>query len=148
MINDLDIRFAYEGIVGVPLAWVIEEDCLYDLPLNQFYSNIFLTSDFIDEVSHLYPDLPGITVRLYKDGEIVEDFNTSEYFGSILLSPHKVINLNNHAYGYYLVSPNGKFIDNKFIILDQDMTYLSEFRNDEVPECTPLNCQCYKENNV
>lgn len=150
MIFDNDLNYVHNpDNFGYALCWVIGEECLYDLPLSENYANMFLLSDSIEDVSSEYSNLPGITVRFYRDGQLIEDFNTSEYFGSILLSPHRVINLHGHDYGNYVASPNAKFVDNSFVILDRDVAELdpqSGFLNGvPIRACSQETCHCYKE---
>lgn len=58
MINDSDLNYVHEqGVLGHALCWVIDGSCLYDLPLNEIYANIFLSSDQVEDVSSEYPDL-------------------------------------------------------------------------------------------
>jgi hypothetical protein len=124
MINDKDIEFQFGQGSGKALVWTIDGDCLYDLPLNNVYADMFLSVTDILDVSDEYPDNEGITVRLVQDGNTIEDFNTSEYFGSILLSDPQVLNLADYPYGRYVESPYAKFDGEKFIILNQDATEL------------------------
>ena len=123
MITDLDIAsYTDEEIrMGEALSWVIGEDVLYDINVNLLHSDIFLNHDAVDDVSSEYPGHDGITVRFYKDGQTLEDFQTSEYFGSILLSDPIVVNLLNHKNGRYVVAPHAKFINYEFIITDRDL---------------------------
>jgi hypothetical protein len=129
MLTDKDISFVYEGVPGVPLVWVIGEDCLYDYPLNVEHSKMFLEHDEVIDISDQYPEHNGITVRFMKNGSILEELQTTEYFGSILLSNPKVLNLKDYPYGYYVVSPNAKFVNNEFVILDKNMSELEPWRN-------------------
>lgn len=124
MLTDKDILFAYNGVPGVPLVWVIDSQCLYDTALTQEHSKMFLESDTVIDISEEYPDHDGITVRFLKDGNKIEDFKTSEYFGSILLSNPMVLNLMDYPYGRYVESPNALFINNQFVITDRDVTEL------------------------
>jgi hypothetical protein len=125
MLTDDNINFMHDGTNGIALAWVIGEDCLYDLPLSVEHANIFLNTNEVVDISEDYPDHNGMTVRLIKDENVLEDFQTSEYFGSILLSNPQVLKLLDYPYGLYVESPNAKFIDNKFILVDRDMNGLS-----------------------
>ena len=124
MLTDDNINFVHNGVNGVPLVWVIDEDCLYDLPLTIDHAQIFLDANEVLDISEEYPDHNGITVRMIKDGNILEDFQTNEYFGSILLSNPKVLKLSDYPYGLYVTSPYAKFIDNKFVLTDRDMNGL------------------------
>lgn len=127
MLTDDSIFFVYEGIKGVPLVWVIDTQCLYDLPLSVEHAAIFTGYDDIIDISDQYPDHDGITVRFLKNGETLEEFQTSEYFGSILLSNPLVLNLMEYPYGFYVSSPNALFVDGEFVILDTDMSTLERF---------------------
>ena len=113
-----------EGIKGVALVWVINEDCLYDIPIKPEYSDMFMTSDTIEDVTSEYIKHDGMVIRFIKNGEVVNDLSTSEYFGSILLSSPTVLDLSKYAYGRYVISPNAKFDGEKFIILNRDTTDL------------------------
>lgn len=121
MLTDRDIIFNYQGTPGVPLVWIIDGDCLYDLPLSQEHSEIFLNHDEVIDISNEYPDHDGITVRFIKNESIVEDLQTTEYFGSILLSSPTVLDLRDYPYGRYVESPNAKFDGEKFIITNRDI---------------------------
>jgi hypothetical protein len=124
MLTDDNINFVHNGVNGVPLVWVIDEECLYDLPLTIEHAQIFLDANEVLDISEEYPDHNGITVRMIKDGNILEDFQTNEYFGSILLSNPRVLKLSDYPYGLYVTSPYAKFIDNKFVLADRDMNGL------------------------
>lgn len=124
MLNDTNIIFNYNGIPGVPLTWVIDQECLYDLPLSEEHANIFLNADSIIDISIQYPDHNGITVRFLKNNETLEDFQTSEYFGSILLSEPQVVDLRNFPYGKYVMNNNATFDGTKFIIKGVDLESL------------------------
>ena len=131
MINQDTVR----GI-GVPLVWIIDGDCLYDLAVKAEYISMFIESDEVLDVSDEYPDYDGITVRFTKNGEAVEDFQTSEYFGSILLSEPQVLSLLDYPRGHFVQSPNAKFDGEKFIITDRDITALPMWhpKNPNAPE--------------
>jgi len=125
MLTDDNINFVHDGVNGIALVWVIDEDCLYDLPLSVEHANIFLNTTEVLDISEDYPDHNGITVRLIKDGSTLEEFQTSEYFGSILLSNPQVLKLMDYPYGLYVTSPYAKFINNGFILTDRDMNGLA-----------------------
>lgn len=122
MINDKDIEFDSTKGYGNALVWIIDEQCLYDLPLNHEYANMFLSITDTEDVSSQYPENDGITVRLMKESQVIEDFNTSEYFGSILLSDPLVLSLLDYPYGRYVRSPYALFDGEKFVILDRDVS--------------------------
>lgn len=128
MITDLDIEYKHiNGIVGYALAWIINEDCVYALTLNKEYSEMFTSYDEVIDVSEQYPENNGITIRFIKDNTIINDFQTSEYFGSILLSNPLVINLHDYPYGAYVVPNHTKFINNQFIINHKNMNELNPY---------------------
>jgi hypothetical protein len=127
MLTDDSITFTHQGVNGIPLVWVIDTQCLYDLPLSIEHAAIFTGYDEILDISENYPDHDGITVRFLKNGEVLEEFQTSEYFGSILLSNPQVLNLMDYPYGMYVASPNALFVDNQFVIIDTDMSQLEPY---------------------
>lgn len=128
--TDVDIEYVYDkDKVGVALVWVIGEDCLYDAPVQEKYAQIFLSHDQVYDVSSEYPNHNGIAVRFIKDKEVLLDFLTTEYFGSILLSQPSVLKLGDYPYGRYVDSPNAKFDGEKFIITNRDMSNLSPWMN-------------------
>jgi len=108
------------GHIRTPLVWVIDGDCVYDTGINHSYVDMFKNHDKVIDVSSEYPENDGITVRFLKNGTVIEDLNTSEYFGSILLSNPQVLDLRDYPYGYWVVSPYAKFDGEKFIILNTD----------------------------
>jgi hypothetical protein len=123
IIKDTDVEILYTTVpTGAALVWVIDGDCLYDLPVKDDYVDMFLNFTEVQDVSEEYPDHDGISIRFIKDSTIVHDFLTSEYFGSVLLSSPQIFNLNNYPYGRYVRSPYAKFDGTKFIILDQDVS--------------------------
>jgi len=142
MLTDSSILYARgnDGINGVALVWVIGQECLYDIPVWQEYSDMFLTSEEVIDISLEYPDYEGLTVRFIKNNETVGELQTSEYFGSILLSNPTVLNLGEYPYGRYVQSPNALFDGEKFIITDRDITgflpwhpsHPRAFENDQV----------------
>ncbi len=122
--------------IGNPLAWIIDGDCLYDFAVKAEYISMFTESNEVIDVSNQYPEHNGLTVRFIKNKQIIEDFQTSEYFGSILLSEPQIVSLFNYPYGHFVVSPNAKFDGNKFIITDRDVMGLPAWhpKNPNTPE--------------
>jgi hypothetical protein len=110
--------------IGVPLVWIIDGQCLYDLATKAEYISMFTESDEVLDVSDEYPDYDGLTIRFIKNGEVIEDYQTSEYFGSILLSEPQVLSLFDYPYGHFVQSPNAQFDGEKFIITDRNITEL------------------------
>jgi hypothetical protein len=123
-LTDLDIEFTYNGVQGIALVWVIDGDCLYDLPLSVEHAEIFMATDEVQDISSEYSEHEGMVVRLLEQGETKLELMTTEYFGSILLSNPQVLNLLDYPYGDYVVSPFAKFDGEKFIILNKDVTNL------------------------
>lgn len=113
-----------DGKTGSPLVWIIDGDCLYDIPVWDDYVDMFTSYDEIIDISSDYPEHNGITVRFIKDGITINELQTTEYFGSILLSDPLVLDLGDYAYGRYVVSPYAKFDGEKFIITNRDVTGL------------------------
>lgn len=126
MLNDLTVQYSRgnDGINGVPLVWVIDGECLYDIPIWPNYKDMFMNSDLVIDVSTSYPNHNGITVRFMKNDLMIDDFQTSEYFGSILLSNPLVLDLQEYPYGRYVTSPHATFDGEKFTITDRDMSTL------------------------
>jgi hypothetical protein len=120
--NHLIYTRGNDGIDGVALCWIIDGESLYDIPTWQEYVEMFTTSDEVIDISADYPDHNGITVRFIKNGQVVNELQTSEYFGSILLSNPLVVNLFDYPYGRYVVSPHATFDGEKFTITNRDMT--------------------------
>ena len=115
MLTDHSIAYVKSDIKGNALVWVIDGQCLYDLPLNKDIADMFLQMDNAVDVSANYPEHEGITVQLRKGVEILEEFQTSEYFGSILLSNPQVLDLASYPGGNTIISPNAIFDGEKFI---------------------------------
>jgi len=125
MLKDTDIVYvkADDGIKGVPLVWVIDGDCLYDIPTWQEYADMFINADEIVDISEDYQDHDGITVRFVKEGVTLDELQTTEYFGSILLSNPLVVNMLDYPYAQYVTSPHATFDGEKFTVTDgRDMT--------------------------
>ena len=141
MLTDNMIEFvggndAVFGVKGVGLVWVIDGECLFDLPVIEEYADIFRNHDEVIDISDEYPDYDGVVVRFIKDGEVLEELKTNEYFGTILLSEPLVLRLTEWPYGRFVVSPNAKFDGEKFIITDRNVTNLPAWhpKNPNTPE--------------
>ena len=106
MLTDESLVFTYSGTVGVPLVWVMDTQCVYDLALSQEHAAIFIEADEVQDISDNYPEHEGVTVRFLKEGQVLEELQTSDYFGSILLSNPQVLKLTDYPYGMYVMSPN------------------------------------------
>jgi hypothetical protein len=130
MLTDQSLEFTYSGTRGIPLVWVIDTECLYDLALSQEHAAIFTEADKVVDISEDYPEHEGVTVRFLKEGQVLEELQTSEYFGSVLLSGPQVLSLADYPYGMYVSSPNALFVDGQFVILETDMSQLKPFHNE------------------
>lgn len=126
MLTDSDLMFTMQAdkVPGVPLVWIIDGQCIYDIPVWPMHEDMFRLSDEVIDISEDYPDHNGLTVRFMKDGQIVDELQTSEYFGSILLSDPLVLNLDDYPYGRYVISPDATFDGTSFTITNRDMAYL------------------------
>ena len=129
MLTDNSLEFIHQGVNGVPLVWVIDTQCVYDLPLSVEHAAIFQSADEVVDISDDYPEHDGVTVRFLKEGVVLEELQTSDYFGSILLSNPQVLSLLDYPYGMYVESPNALFVDGEFVILETDMSGLEPFHN-------------------
>jgi hypothetical protein len=123
-LTDIDIEFVFNGKPGTALVWVIDQECLYDLPLSMEHAQAFLDADEVVDISADYLDHDGVTVRLLKAGETLLELSTTEYFGSILLSDPQVVKLADYPYGRYVESPNARFDGEKFEITNRDVSGL------------------------
>ena len=131
---------------GIALAWIIDGDVIYDSVMNTDNAMFLLEATSVLDVSSSYPDHVGIVLAYLKDGSIIQELKTDEYFGSLSLSDPLIINLSNHENGAFVVSPNARFIDNKFIVdpaynpRGLPSTYGMEMENNPHP-CTQY-CKC------
>ena len=123
-LSDIDIEFVFNGERGTALVWVIDQDCLYDLPLSIEHAQAFLDADEVVDISADYPDHDGVTVRLLSAGETLLELSTTEYFASILLSDPLVVKLADYPYGRYVESPHATFDGEKFTITNRDVSGL------------------------
>ena len=115
MLTDESIKYVKTDIKGTALVWVIDGRCLYDLPLNKQYADIFLNADSVIDISNQHTEHSGITLQFKKENEILEEFQTSEYFGSILLSNPQVLDLSLYPGGNSIISPKSIFDGEKFL---------------------------------
>ena len=118
-----------------PLAFIIEEDVLYCYPFNE--RGAYLSLNFTDAID-VSGDIPSnesnLTIKLMNNEVELETLQVSEYFGSILLSNPKIVNVLNHKRGYATGAP-AKFIDNEFYVLDgRDNSALSDWHYNNMKE--------------
>lgn len=119
--NDLNSYTDEQILAGDALCWVIDEHVVYDVNTSKEHGDIFLSATRVEDVSSEYPDHAGITVRLFKDDQALDDFQTSEYFGSVLLSSPTVVNISNHKNGRYVISPDAYFRNYEFEITNREV---------------------------
>ena len=150
MITDIEITYKpeYNETDGVALAFVIGEDVPYTIAARGFAANLFLNFTDAIDVSENFPENDGITIKFMNNETELETLHTSEYFGSILLSNPKVINMLNHKRGSATGEP-AKFIDHEFYVLDgRDNNTLSDWAYYNIKEdgyiCTGNLCGCQK----
>jgi len=121
MLTDLDIEFTFAGTPGLALVWVIDGQCLYDLPMSLEHAAIFQAADQVLDISLDYPSHDGIVVRLLENGEPTLELATSEYFGSVLLSNPLVLRLGDYPNGRFVESPHATFDGESFTITDRNV---------------------------
>jgi hypothetical protein len=133
MLNEKEIIGSY----GTALVWIIDGQCLYDLPVLAEHVAMFTEYTEITDVSEDYPDHDGITIRFTMGSNPAIDFQTTEYFGSILLSDPRIEDLAKYPYGDYVQSPDALFDGEKFIITNRDLTGYPKWRflgNPNIPQ--------------
>lgn len=126
--NNLLYTRGNDGINGVAIAWVIEGEVPYCIPTWQEFADMFMFHDEIVDISLDYPDHDGITVRFIKNEEVINELQTTEYFGSILLSNPLAVKVADYAYGRYVMGGDATFDGEKFTITDRDLTGYLPFR--------------------
>ncbi len=134
MITDSDITYSWNKDNptdrAAALAFIIGEDVVYDAPFYDWAADMFLRADsFIEVTQETQSD--KIIVSILENNVELDQLETTEYFGSILLSNPTIKDLNSHAYGRYVISPNAKFINNEFVVLDMVTDGLPPFITDE-----------------
>ena len=127
MITEDDLAYVYARDYpnGYRLAFIIGEECAYDTLVNPYGGELFTENKGITDVSEEYPDHDGITVKIIKKDDSFEIFQTSEYFGAVLLSDHFTVNPQDYPYGNHLRSPNATFDGEKFNIKDAKINELT-----------------------
>jgi hypothetical protein len=73
----------------------------------------------------------SIVISILENGVELDQLQTTEYFGSILLSNPTIKDLNAYPYGRYVIAPNAKFVNNEFVVLDMSTEGLPPFITDE-----------------
>lgn len=134
MITDSDITYSWNKDNptdrAAALAFIIGEDVVYDAPFYDWAADMFLRADsFIEVTQETQSD--KIIISILENNVELDQLETTEYFGSILLSNPTIKDLNSYAYGRYVVSPHAKFINNEFVVLDMITDGLPPFITDE-----------------
>lgn len=134
MITDSDITYSWNKDNptdrAAALAFIIGEDVVYDAPFYDWAADMFLRADsFIEVTQETQSD--KIIISILENNVELDQLETTEYFGSILLSNPTIKDLNSYAYGRYVVSPHAKFINNEFVVLDMVTDGLPPFITDE-----------------
>ena len=143
VLTDQGIDFEFKGVRGIPLGFIIDGEALYDMAIDVEKAFYFLDTTDVIDISNNYPEHNGITVRLIKNGRTLEEFQTTEYFGSILLSNPLVINLLNHAFGHHVYGNNARFENNEFILkYPESFRSIFDFEDGVKGDCAPNNCGC------
>lgn len=115
MLNDDSIYFIWgEDKPGVAIGFVIGKDLVYDLPAWKTFFDMLIEMDDVIDISEQYPEHNGLTVQFMKNNKILEKFQTTEYFGSVLLSNPLIVDLNQYENGDSVITP-AKFINNVFV---------------------------------
>jgi hypothetical protein len=127
-----------KDINGLPLVFVIDGRCVYDLYANKYGTTLLMKNKEIVDVSSEYLDHDGITVKIVMDEQNFEILQTSEYVGSMLLTVNKAICLWDYPYGQYVQSPYATFDGEKFNIENQDMNAIEPY-----PHTTPFTSSTF-----
>lgn len=137
--------FPKNGKYGVPLGWVIDNNLLYTLSLEEENALLFLDIKNIEDITLESENTAGITLKITDSNDSITIFQTSEYFGSILLSSPTVVNLLKHNRGW-MAFPPAQFINNSFVFNDErDNNEMPEwFKNNYKEECDGIMCGCKK----
>jgi hypothetical protein len=134
MLTDNDIIYLWNTDSpderGSALAFIIDQDVVYDAPFYNWAADMFLRADSFVEITQENL-VDKIIISILENNVEIEQLETSEYFGSILLSGPTIKDLNSYAYGRYVVAPNAKFINNEFVILDGNVSHLPPFWTEE-----------------
>ena len=134
MLTDNEITYEwnknYPDERGAALAFIIDEDVVYAAPFYNWAADMILRADSFVEVSQ---DVASETITLsILENEIeLDQLQTTEYFGSILLSNPIIKDLNAYPYGRYVSPPNARFVNNEFIFPDMSVEGLPPFITEE-----------------
>jgi len=134
MLTDNDITYSWNkdnpDERGSALAFIIDEDVVYDAPFYNWAADMILRADSFVEISQDNAT-DSIVISILENGVELDQLQTTEYFGSILLSNPTIKDLNAYPYGRYVIAPNAKFVNNEFVVLDMSTEGLPPFITDE-----------------
>lgn len=134
MLTDNDITYSWNSDNpderGSALAFIINEDVVYDAPFYNWAADMFIRADSFLEIPQDNPT-DKIIVSIMENNIELDQLETTEYFGSILLSNPIIKDLNAYPYGRYVIAPNAKFVNNEFVVLDMSTEGLPPFITDE-----------------
>jgi len=136
MIKDIDIQhvFSRDKLAGAALVFVIDGECLYNFNATLPGVDLFTKNKGITDISSDYPEHNGSTLKIIKENDEVEVYQTDEYFGSILLSNPTVLDLADYPYGYYVGANNASFDGTKFNLKNRTVVQMLQ-----MPEWGPHN---------
>jgi hypothetical protein len=115
---------------GAALAFIIDEEVVYAAPFYNWAADMILRADSFVEISQDAAS-ETIVLSILENGVELDQLETTEYFGSILLSSPIIKDLNAYPYGRYVVAPNARFINDEFIILNMSVEGLPPFITEE-----------------
>jgi len=134
MLTDNDITYSWNkdnpDERGSALAFIIDEDVVYDALFYNWAADMILRADSFVEISQDNAT-DSIVISILENGVELDQLQTTEYFGSILLSNPTIKDLNAYPYGRYVIAPNAKFVNNEFVVLDMSTEGLPPFITDE-----------------
>jgi len=134
MLTDNDITYSWNkdnpDERGSALAFIIDEDVVYDAPFYNWAADMFIRADSFVEISQDNAT-DSIVISILENEVELDQLQTTEYFGSILLSNPTIKDLNAYPYGRYVIAPNAKFVNNEFVVLDMSTEGLPPFITDE-----------------
>jgi hypothetical protein len=115
---------------GAALAFIIDEDVVYAAPFYNWAADMILRADSFVEISQDNAS-DSLVVSIIENGVELDQLETTEYFGSILLSSPIIKDLNSYPYGRYVYPPNAKFVNDEFIFPDMSVEGLPPFITEE-----------------
>jgi hypothetical protein len=120
MVTDSSIEYFYSpDILGMPIAFVIDQEVLYTAAILHTFGEILLNATSFKDVSSMYPEHDGITIEILSGEEVVETWKTTEYVGSIILSSPLILDMSKYKNGIYVYDLNSTFDGTKFIIKEE-----------------------------